>query len=696
MKADSLQISKVFSSGGDIHYVLPHFQREYAWGKVEWDTFLKDVFGIYEVYDDENPPEHFLGSLVVISDGTQAGTVPVFRLVDGQQRLTTISLLLAAMERVLADDEQYAVLRKKIHKHLVNEDESGHLYYKLLPTVKFGDRESYCDIIGEQKPDPKLNSNIPEAFEYLAKHLANRLKGDEFNPNQLFNVLMTSLTIVFINLDQKERPFEIFESLNFKGKALSQPDLVRNYLAMKLPANKQEAIYTDVWSPIEELLLEKRTVGRSRLGELTGFLRHYYAYHSGALINEEHVYSRFRDRGESLQVDEFVEELKRVNRFAHYYDRLLRPKNEPDKLIAQRLERLNVLENTTAYPFVLHMYDLLDSDQIDRQEFLDGLETLECYLVRRFLNRDSTNYTNKMFPALVKEVTSENFVSTLQSELGKRNEPTDARLRQSAETIVQYKKDIYTRQKLALVFATINRQLSVGHGAYTVLEDDPTIEHIMPQKLTPEWKEELGESWQDDYELLHTLGNLTLITQKWNSKLSNSPYHNKRKELAQHGLKLNSDYFSSKATDHWNGESIRKRAEWLMTYVTSIWPQYGKPTTGQNTSPTPRSVTVLGETYPVASWRDVIRRTTDAIVTLAGEEFGSTVAEKLPRYFSQSDFVGASYQLSNGWWVYINLSADDAQTLVVNMLGAAGLEDEDYQITFWEGFDLTPQEMASS
>lgn len=154
MKADSLQMVKVFSSGGDIHYVLPHFQREYAWGETEWKTLLSDIFSVYEIYrDDQPPPEHFMGSLVVINDGTLNGTVPVFRLVDGQQRLTTISLFLSALERVLDNDDAHAGLRKKAQRMLLNPEEEGELHFKLLPTVKYGDRASYCAIVkGKQPP----------------------------------------------------------------------------------------------------------------------------------------------------------------------------------------------------------------------------------------------------------------------------------------------------------------------------------------------------------------------------------------------------------------------------------------------------------------------------------------------------------------------------------------------------------------
>ncbi|HBY97052.1 MAG TPA: hypothetical protein DEP84_24415 [Chloroflexi bacterium] len=685
MKADSLQMVKVFSSGGDIHYVLPHFQREYAWEKQEWQTLLNDIFGIYEIYQDEKPPEHFMGSLVVINDGTQAGTVPVFRLVDGQQRLTTISLLLCALERQLEDDEAYVGLRKKIRRMLMNQDESGDLYYKLLPTTKYGDRVSYCAIIRGKQPPEGLESKVPGAFEYLTTQLGNRLKSDQVDPNRLFNVLMTSLQVVFINLSQNERPYEIFESLNYKGKSLTQADLVRNYIAMKLSPGRQEPVFTELWSPIEEMLLEKRTVGRSRLGELTAFLRHYFAYHSGALINQEHVYSRFRDRGEAMSEADFEAELTTIKRFAGYYDRLLRPQNEPDKEVRRQLERLNVMESSTGYPFLLFMYDIWQSGQIGRDEFLAGLGLLEIYMVRRFLNQDSTNYLNKMFPPLVKDLGKDigkaEFAASLKEALGTKNEPSDVRLRQSAETIRLYRRDILTRQKLALVLDGINRRLSSGSGAYTVLNSDPTIEHIMPQTLTEAWKQHLGENWQQDFELLHTLGNLTLVTQDWNSQLSNSIYATKRQRLAEHGLLLNQNYFRDEAPERWNGQSIRGRAQWLMAKATEIWPQLGEAAAGWEERP--RNVVILGDIYPVASWRDVLRRTADVAVEWTGADFEQRIIAQYPTYFARQPFEFASYELSNGWWIYVNLSGETVRQISSAIVAAAGIPEDEFEITYW-------------
>ncbi len=678
MKADSLHMVKVFSSGGDVHYVLPHFQREYTWEKREWHTLMKDIFGVYEIYNEEQPPEHFMGSLVVINDGTQAGTVPVFRLVDGQQRLATISLLLCALGRLL--DSDHANLQRKVRRMLVNQDESGNLYYKLLPTLKYGDRVSYCAIIDNKTPPPSVESKIPLAFDYLTTQLGNRFKSGDIDPNRLFNVLMISLQVVFINLNQNERPYEIFESLNYKGKSLTQADLVRNYIAMKLPPERQEVVFTELWSPIEEMLLEKRTVGRSRLGELTAFLRHYFAYLSGVLVNQEHVYSRFRDQGEVMSVADFEQELTTLKRFAGYYDRLLRPQHEPNKEVRQQLERLNVLESATGYPFLLFMYNEWQQGRLALDEFQAGLRTIKTYMVRRFLNRDSTNYLNKMFPALVKDVDVTDFAASLCQALGTRNEPTDARLRQAAEMISIYKKDSYTRKKLALIFDSINRHLSAGSGAYTVLSDNPTIEHIMPQTPTEAWKHHLGDNWQQDYDLLHTLGNLTVVTQGWNSQLSNAIYETKRQKLAEHGLLLNQTCFGEMAPAVWDGQSIRSRAQWLMVKITEIWPQLGETAAGWNEKP--KAVVILDEVYPVNSWRDVLRQTAEVASQWSGNKFEEQVVAELPKYFTREP-LSRSHQLENGWWVYVNLNADTIKQLCSNIIEAIGIPEEEYDVELW-------------
>jgi uncharacterized protein with ParB-like and HNH nuclease domain len=325
MKADSLTIADVFKSGGDIQYVLPHFQREYSWEKAHWKALLDDACKVFEEAEGVTERlvklEHFLGSLVVIPDGFAAGVVPIFKLVDGQQRLTSISILLKALSSFL---EAQDPLRRRIQRFLLNE-EDGERAFKLLPTKKHGDRDAFTRIIGDGEFLDENRSRICEAFAFFQSELGQRLRSG-IRPDGLLTVLTTSFKVVFINLEASESPYRIFESLNAKGKPLTQADLIRNYVAMRLPAADQERLFDDYWSRTEELLQESRQVGR--IGELTAFFRHYLSMVSGAVVNEDHVYSRFRDRGEREFADAamFEAEIKRLWQFARYYDALLRPR----------------------------------------------------------------------------------------------------------------------------------------------------------------------------------------------------------------------------------------------------------------------------------------------------------------------------------------------------------------------------------
>jgi uncharacterized protein with ParB-like and HNH nuclease domain len=585
MKTDSYKIAKVFSSGGDVHYVLPQFQREYTWEKKEWQTLLTDALALLEemrptTEEEEGEPapvperelEHFLGSLVVIGDGTR-GMVPTFKLVDGQQRLTTISLLLCALARLAADT--HARLAGRVHRLLVNDDEEGDLRYKILPTTKFSDRSTYTAILDGGDPPQGSDSRIGQAFNYFLAELSPKLTLGTVDPEKLFQVLTNSFQVVFIDLNRDESPYKIFESLNGKGKPLTQADLVRNYIAMKLPATGQERVFDTDWAKVEDLLQERRQVGRSRLGELTAFLRHYLALHTDVLCSEEHVYARFRDRAERKFISDatFAQEIATLRQFAEYYDRLLRPEREPRPQVRAALERLSVLEISTAYPFLLAVWDAQASGALTEGDLLGILVTLENYLVRRFLAGEPTNYLNKVFPVLWGQIELSAPVESLKTVLATRGYPTDVRLQQVLATRPLYDKSAFTRDRTALVLETVNRHLSVGTGGYTVLSGAATIEHILPQTPGPEWLEELGADAEATHrELVHNLGNLTLVTQEWNSSLSNAPFAIKQRRLANHALKLNRDYFSRDDITTWDGAAIRARGAWLTEQIFAVWP----------------------------------------------------------------------------------------------------------------------------
>ncbi|GAB4515864.1 MAG: DUF262 and DUF1524 domain-containing protein [Anaerolineae bacterium] len=677
MKVESLKISKVFSGGGEVHYILPHFQREYAWEKANWQTLLDDIYAIYEIYDEHHEPEHFMGALVVIGDGNRSGTIPVFKLVDGQQRLTTISIALCALAALV--QESHPRIYTKIHKMLVNDGETGDVRYKLLPTEKYDDRNTFKAIIDGKHVslNGDTQSRIKDAYFYLGRQLEKWLR-DGIDPERLFLVFANCLQVVFIDLDKRERPFEIFESLNAKGKPLTQPDLVRNYIAMMLPENSQNNAF-DAWIDIENRLRENRTV--SRIGELTAFLRHYLAYRSGLLPNKGHVYARFRDRvhRELLDNDEdFVLELEALQRFALYYDRFIRPENEPDHLIRNQLQRLEVIESVTAYPFLLGLFDeYLYHRRINRDQLIEVLSLIENYIIRRFLANEPANYINKMFPALWREVSPSNIVDSVKEALVKRNYPTDTRIRAALPELSLYTN--LNRLRLIFILTNVNQFLSQGSDGYTVLRDEPTIEHIMPQTLTASWRYDLGQDSDEVHrDLLHTIGNLTLVTQTWNAALSNGDWNSKRSKLAAHALRINQVYFSNTLTI-WDQDAIHQRAEWLIDLVLQIWPSFGTPpATDTYTGSTPQHLVISGEYIDVTSWRDVIWKTMEYAITNV-DNFDNFAATLQTTYLTTEQRSRAK-QLSNGWWLYISLSSQTVMTLCGRVFQQLGLQEEDWDV----------------
>ena len=562
MNANSKKILEVFSNGGNIHFVLPHFQREYTWDKTNWKTLWEDVTATYDDYTAGQDPEHFMGSLVVILDGTVNGLIPAFKLVDGQQRLTSISLLLCALRWIMNGKD--AALENNLISMLANPLATGDAYFKLLPTTKYDDRQAFTSLI--RTGNTQITSKISEAYAYFTQELEDDIKSNKIDPQKMFLVLLNSLQVVVIELNQQESPYKIFESLNGKGKPLSQADLVRNYIAMRLPATVQQQVFTDHWSKIEEMLQEQRVVARQ--GELTSFIRHYLAMHSGVLYNFNHVYEKFRDRMESkfkLQSD-FVQEVVEMQKFGGYYNKLLRPKTEVQQQIKEALERLNGLELSTAYPFLLAAYEAHSVGSISDAEFKDMFSILESYLVRRFLVGEPTNYLTKMFPPLWGQIDKANFSTSLRQALATRNYPSDVRLQQALLTRPLY--DAKTR----IVLEKINRHLHIGTGGYSILNTSPTLEHIMPQTPSLQWQNDLGSQWQQVHQdYLHTLGNLTIVTQDWNTQLSNDSFTVKKPKLSHNALLLNSSYFSQNIPV-WDETAIRNRTHALTQHILSIWP----------------------------------------------------------------------------------------------------------------------------
>ncbi len=682
MDVHSHRIASVFSTGGDVTYRLPYFQREYAWEKENWKTLLDDILSLYDLYTDEKPPEHFLGSLVVVSEGMAKGLMPVFKLVDGQQRLVTVSLLLCALAEAVKvnNPNLYNTIRRYITNHLGSND----LLFKVVPTTKYNDRQIYQSIMnGNAESDPQNSSRILSAYLYYKNEIGQKLTYDGFDIERLFKVIVNCLQVVFINLTTEEKPYQIFESLNAKGKSLTQADLVRNYIAMKLPESRQQEMFENHWLKIEEILQEARTVGRSRLGELTAFIRHYLAFCNGVLGNEEHIYARFRDRIEQgfNMPGDFEQEIIRMQRFAGYYNRFLRPEQECDTAVREYLIQLNIMEFSTGYPFLLALFDAQDSNKITKDQLIEGLQVLENYIIRRYLTNEPTNYLNKVFPTLWNEINLEIFIPSLKLVLVQHNYPANYAVKQKAILRRLYDNSASTRAKTTFILERINRHLSMrdARGGYTVLDGPSTIEHIMPQSLDDIWQSDLGESFSQIYDqYLHTLGNLTLVTSEWNSELSNLPFSQKQEKLKNHALLINHDYFNQNILK-WDDFAIKSRAEKLIENILEIWPALGTPPAPTyNPGTKPISLLFCKQSLPVTTWRDVAEQTTEGIIQLT-DNFES-LAVSLPSYLSQEKFPIADRQLSNGWYLNTNLSSAAIKLFCRQLIIKAGLSESDWQV----------------
>ncbi len=679
MNVDDYKMSRVFLGGGNVQYVLPIFQREYAWEQDEWQILFDDIVESYnEGKNSEH--EHFLGSLVVIEEDSEVPLFHSYTLVDGQQRLTTISLILCALRDCL---DETVDLRETIQDCLLNSKVKGELRYKILPTTKYDDRRTYCAIIDESSTNVlRSRSRIIDAYEFYLTRISDSLARNEFDANTLFESILSSLYIVFIELDRTDKPYKIFESLNAKGKPLTEADLVRNYIAMRLPPKRQQQIFDSEWSKIEDKLSERRET--ANIPELTAFLRHYLAMNNGHLARRDEVYIGFRKRTENTNDSEFILEIQKLRCFASHYNKLLRPENETAGNVKAHLKRLNILQATTAYPLLIYYYDLFASDEIEESEFVKVLQVVENYLVRRFLAGEPTNYHNSMFTTLANDLQKsfEKSAKSLEAALGERNYPSDNRLRQRLMWNRLYSSN--KSRRIVFVFETLNKLFDSD----IKLDGQGTVEHIMPRRISDEWKKHLGDDWQEVHrEHLDTIGNLTIVTQMWNTQqLSNKPFSTKRKSLQKHGIHLNSTYFTDQVKS-WNADALRERTNYLADRIVEVWPAITEPPRPLGvTGKKPLTLTVRDSLFPVYSWKSMVMTMVNQLHKIQLLRDRSRAQLELGwRIVDDPEENGGAYkyeQSSKGWWIHQWLSAEEAVEFCRLLANYCGLNDDEWSFTY--------------
>lgn len=556
MKANETNFLKFLQQPNQ--FLIPIYQRTYSWTLKQCQQLWHDIVRVAE---DEEISGHFVGSIVYIEGGLyQVASVPQLLVIDGQQRLTTISLLLSALGKAMeALDEKLETSRKKIESYfLFNNQEEGEERYKLLLTQS--DRETFIRLIEGRELPQVASKRIVENYEYFE----SQIRKQEIDLNSLYRGI-SKLIIVNIALERdRDNPQLIFESLNSTGLDLSQADLIRNYVLMGLPPKEQEEIYNYYWYPMEQNFDRG-----DQIGLFDRFVRDYLTLKSksGAIPNIRDVYSSFKNYVQKQAGTSIRDMIADVYHYSKHYVKLAF-EQETDSAIKQALADINTLKVDVAYPFLLEVYEDYSRNLLTREEFISILRLVESYVFRRAICGIPTNSMNKTFANLSREIDRKNYLESVQLAFVRKDAykrfPDDEEFRR--EFVV---KDIYNFRSRNYLLRKLENH---DRTKELVNPEDYTIEHIMPQnpKLSVQWQADLGASWKEvQAKYLHTIGNLTLTG--YNSEYSDRPFSEKRDMkdgFADSPLRLNRMLAK---LDGWNETEIKNRAELLAGWAVKVW-----------------------------------------------------------------------------------------------------------------------------
>ncbi len=538
-------------------FVIPIYQRTYSWtAKKECAQLWNDIV---RVSKDETIPAHFIGSAVYIERGIyQVSAVPQLLIIDGQQRLTTISLLLYALGEAIDNvGEKSEINRRKINNYyLFNNDEEDELHYKLILTQQ--DKETYIHLIDRPILPDAGSHRLIENYRFFQK----KIHESQISPIQLYRGLK-KLVIVDVSLDRNyDNPQLIFESLNSTGLDLSQADLIRNFILMGLEPQEQTALYNEYWLPMEQ------SFGQAHYTQLFDrFMRDYLTVKNNGIIPTlREIYTEFKSYVYSQETATVKDIVADIYRYASHFAKLALSRS-PDAEIQQALQDINVLKVDVAYPFLLEVYDDYSHTLLTREEFITVLNIVESYVFRRVICGIPTNSLNKTFATLSRSIDKTHYLESIMATFllkdSYRRFPSDEEFKR--ELMV---KDVYNFRSRNYLL----RKLENYQRKERVNVEEYTIEHILPQNenLSTIWQHELGANWQTiQARYLHTIGNLTLT--RYNSELSDRPFSEKRDiegGFADSPLHLNRTLAT---LETWDETAIQTRTSALSELVLQVW-----------------------------------------------------------------------------------------------------------------------------
>ncbi len=507
MEADATTLLGFFEENQNHQFVIPIYQRLYSWKKEQCEQLWDDII---KIGGNDKMNEHFIGSILYVSaDDTHSSPLLI---IDGQQRLTTITLLLIALRNHLSEEveilEKFS--RQKIqNRYLINSDEKGDKKFKLF--LSEPNRDTLLSLIDENRRKPsEPSSKIVENFKLFEKWICE-------NTDKLETIFkgLEKLMVVEISLERgKDNPQLIFESMNLMGKDLTQTDLIRNYIVMETEVKKQEDFYNQYWRAMEEDFKQNETL-------FNRFVRHYLTIKTGKIPNEKRVYEAFKDyqQKEGIEIEDLLKDLQK---YCGYFCQIAF-KKEADKDLNKALGFLVDLEMDVIYPLLLELYSDYSDRVLSKQDFIPIIYLTESYICRRAVCGLGTKGLNKIFAFFTKKIDKNQYLESIKAHFLSLEKttgkfPKDSEFKDSFITIDFYK---FKKNKYFL------ERLENFDTKEPVNTQECTIEHIMPQTLTEEWKRDLGENFQAIHEkYLHTIGNLTLTG--YNQEYSNKSFQEKR------------------------------------------------------------------------------------------------------------------------------------------------------------------------
>lgn len=551
MDARKANIYKFLS--GDKQYIIPVYQRIYSWEIEECKRLWFDIVDMQK----KNKNGHFVGSIVSITENDSPSDMSKFTIIDGQQRITTLMLLLLALrDYAFIHREEKSINWKKINNSfLKNPDEDDDSQYKLLLTET--DKDILISLIEKRPIDENLNSRLISNYNYFFSNIKNM----DLSLQDIYEAI-GKLQIVNINLDRtSDEPQVIFESLNSTGKELSESDLIRNFVLMGLDNKQQKDIYKNIWRPMEQLFrYEKQTLLIDR------FFRDYLTMKLARIPKLDKIYEEFKMYTNNCEFSTLEDLCKDLYMYARYYTNMIFEQGANKNLI-NLYKEIKYLKMEVAFPFLLKIHYDFERNLINEDELVSIIKLCISYVFRRNICDIPTNSLNKTFATLKNEINVDDYINSIKAFFILKDDykifPNDEKFSSALKV-----KDIYhmrIRNYILSSLENFNNKAPINIENYT-------IEHIMPQtkNLSNVWKKELGKNYETvQKKYLHTIGNLTLTA--YNSEMSNKSFSEKMEMnggFKESALRLNSYVVKQ---NEWNEKIIKERASILVEKALLIW-----------------------------------------------------------------------------------------------------------------------------